>query len=120
MKKCAISLTLTIATTAASAATELTDCVTRFPTCAAVAERIGPGGRVNTLDEAWTNGWFDGYVSGVALATLQTAWCPSSAFSTVQISAIVAKYVRENPARWSDLSQKIVRTALAQAFPCKR
>ena len=98
---------------------DVVDCGFNISTCAAVAERIGPCGVLTTIGDAWNSAWFDGFVMGAGLASPQK-WRAPAAFSSQQLSAIVSRYVRENPKSWNQGPQLIVLQALAQAYPCKK
>lgn len=79
------------------------------------------GDQIRTNEDAWETGWHDGFVMGVAMMGLQKTWCPGQPFTGKQISAVVSKYVLENPAQWGGgRPDKLVVSALAQAFPCKK
>jgi hypothetical protein len=111
---------IAIAALLLSPATLATDCGSNFAACAATAERVGPAGVLPDGGTGWDVGWVDGFVMGVGLSYIQAAWCPRQAISTQQLSAIVSKYMRENPAEWAEQPKTLVLRALSQAFPCKR
>ncbi len=46
--------------------------------------------------------------------------CPSSAVTLGQAMAIVTKYLKSNPEKWSDPAADLVYLALTAAFPCKK
>src|SRR5690348_1069341 len=69
-------------------------------------------------DAAMDIAYFQGFTAGVALSSLQLAWCPQQPFTVAQVWAIVAGYLRDHPARWNSLPQTVVGEALGQSFPC--
>ena len=64
--------------------------------------------------------YFQGYVDG-AFQTLATHGliCPSAGVTHAQAWAVTAKYLHENPDKWNDNPDNLVRLALSNAFPCK-
>jgi len=65
-------------------------------------------------------GVFDGYVLGVAYATNGNVWCPPPNTTNGQLKAVVAKYLKANPATWNESALVLVFIALKQNFPCKK
>ena len=65
-------------------------------------------------------GLFDGYIFGIAVADLQTRWCPQQPFTPNQLSAVTSRYLREHPEQWGLRPVELVRLSLAGAFPCGR
>ena len=61
---------------ASAALAQTNECAVEFATCAAIAARIGPGGALTSVPDAWATAWFDGFVAGAALSHLQSGWCP--------------------------------------------
>jgi hypothetical protein len=72
------------------------------------------GGRERVIDIAY----YQGFVAGVALSTLDVAWCPNGLFSTDQLWSVVAKFLANNPEYWNQRAELLVRSGLARAFPC--
>jgi hypothetical protein len=99
---------------------EMPGCALQFSTCAAIADRIGPGGSLDNVNDASATAWFDGFVWGVAFSYLQKGWCPRQPFNGWQLSAVVSKYVRENPRDWGKQPATLVLKAPSEAFPCKQ
>ena len=64
---------------------------------------------------------YSGYVSGIYDALdLNETICPPNANVTVgQANSIVASYLKDNPARWSDPAYFLVYDALLAAFQCR-
>jgi hypothetical protein len=116
MKRVVFAITALLVSTA----TWATECGSNFAACAATAERVGPNGVLPDGGTGWDVGWVDGFVMGVGLSFIQAAWCPRQPISNQQLSAIVSKYMRENPAEWGEQPKTLVLRALSQAFPCKR
>lgn len=90
-----------------------------FAQCAAAWERVFISGQ-KTEDAltAWATVSFQGFVDGVASATLDEEWCPNDAYSSEMLSALSAKFIREHPEKWSDPPVDLVLVPLAEAFPC--
>ena len=62
---------------------------------------------------------YHGYVAGV-FDTLfsQGKICASADVTHAQINAIVAKYLKENPAKWAQPADQLIYLAFLPAFPC--
>lgn len=64
---------------------------------------------------------FIGYVSGVSdTAVTEGLICPPYGTTADQATAIVAKYVTDNPGKWGKTGDWIVINALARVFPCPK
>lgn len=111
-----VAMALSVMSAAAHATT---NCVQQFAQCAIAAERVGPDGALTTIRETWEVAWFEGFVIGVGLATINRSWCPPAKYSSDQVSAAVSRYVQAHPERWSDAPEQMVVAALGQYFPCK-
>jgi hypothetical protein len=63
-----------------------------------------------------------GYILGVAdVLQAQRAICrPGSDVATRQTTEVVRRYLRDHPEQWHRHGLSIVRSALAEAFPCRR
>lgn len=102
------------------AAAAATDCGTNFAQCAMSADRVAHNGnKLETSDETWDTGWFDGFVWGVALSGIQKTWCPKTPFSGLQLSAVVVQYMQARPQDWGQQPTALVNRALTGAFPCR-
>ncbi len=67
---------------------------------------------------AWSKaGIYIGYVAGVHDQNFR-AFCKSKNVSLGQVTAIVAKYLREHPEKWDRPAFALVTAALRGAFPC--
>jgi hypothetical protein len=67
--------------------------------------------------------FFDGYISGVADATVDVIWCPSHNLKGNQLQKIITKYYKAFPKDSSELSSSakdLVLDALIDAYPCKK
>ena len=63
---------------------------------------------------------FRSYVTGVADLGDGILFCLPSKSTNEQIGAVVAAFLKANPARWSEAANRLVMDALAQSFPCKK
>lgn len=61
-----------------------------------------------------------GYVSGVADATLGSAWCPDALTTEEQTCRIVADFIRTHPGAMKLNAATIVVEALAADSPCEK
>jgi hypothetical protein len=61
-----------------------------------------------------------GYVMGVVDAVESIMICPGAGITAGQLTAMVAKYLEENPDKWSQSGDQIVVNALRPTFPCQR
>lgn len=64
---------------------------------------------------------FQGFTAGVfdTLSALDMI-CPSTSITGGQVSAIVTKYLKDNPEKWNEAAINLVHSALMNAFPCKK
>jgi hypothetical protein len=70
--------------------------------------------------EDWGKAWlYSGYVSGVYDATQDLYNIPVSP-SRRQINAVVTKYLKNHPEKWSESAANLVIKALKEAFPLKK
>ena len=62
---------------------------------------------------------FTGYVTGVydSISSFDLV-CGTTQVTTAQVTAIVAKFLKQNPERWNEPAVGLVAEALAKAFPC--
>lgn len=66
-------------------------------------------------------GFYQGYVLGVYDdLSLQGMMCVPIGTSVAQMTAVVTKYLRTNPEKWSQSANLLVVSAFAQAFPCRK
>lgn len=63
---------------------------------------------------------FMSYVSGAFDVFGAMGTCLPSAVTTGQVSAVVAKFLKENPERWHESGARLVASALTKAFPCQQ
>ncbi|WP_282361433.1 Rap1a/Tai family immunity protein [Pseudomonas sp. PS01300] len=71
-----------------------------------------------TLD--WKSSMLVGYVAGVAETVRGILICPTTKATHLQGAAIVSKFIRANPERWSEQASDLVVAALLTAYPaCK-
>ena len=61
---------------------------------------------------------FMGYVRGLVDTGDGVLFCPSDNVTVGQCSAVVAKYLENNPEKWNLAAQTLVIGAMQQAFPC--
>jgi hypothetical protein len=71
-------------------------------------------------DTSYRSGYFDGYVQGVADASVGMLWCSPPNVKAGQLSKIVAKYLRAHPELLHNGAEKLVINALQEAFPCNK
>jgi hypothetical protein len=72
-------------------------------------------------DTNYADAWkFRAYVIGVHDTASGILFCPPADLGEVQTSAIVAKYMENNPQEWNKSGSTIVTMALSQAFPCSK
>jgi hypothetical protein len=65
--------------------------------------------------------YFQGFVNGVLYADLnRRIFCLPANATMGQAWAVVAKFLRENPAQWSRDPSILVEMALSRAFPCDK
>ena len=65
--------------------------------------------------------YYIGYVLGVHDALSGTgSFCPPENFTINEATAIVRRYLRQNPGQLNKTADTLVVKALAQAFPCNR
>lgn len=89
--------------------------------CAASWDVVFRGGnRLVDPGQAFEAGYFQGFVLGVSDATVHRAWCPTAAYATDQIDAIVARHLLSHPEAWQQRPKDLVATALGAAFPCTK
>ncbi len=83
-------------------------------------ERAGKEG-IDKVDSktVFNAAWFVGYISGVADET-ETPYFTTKKINAAQVAAIVAKFLKENPEKWSEPGNQIVTEALKKAFPLKK
>ncbi len=84
------------------------------------AEERATQGRPNATD--WQmSGFFSGFVLGVAFTAneLSPKVCLPSTSTLGQYKAVVAHYLKENPAQLHRGAEQLVREALERSFPCK-
>lgn len=74
------------------------------------------GVRVHTEKRAFANG----YVSGVADATVGQSWCPGSQVTEEAIYHTVAKFIQAHPESLRHSAAAIVGEALMTEFPCEK
>ncbi|WP_442108230.1 Rap1a/Tai family immunity protein [Pseudomonas sp. NUPR-001] len=68
---------------------------------------------------SWASGMYLGFVSGVASATNGVLYCSPKA-TNGQNAAIVAKFLKNNPERWTEDAAMLTAEALQKAHPkCK-
>ena len=65
-------------------------------------------------------GLFKGYVVGVVDFADYAFFCTTSGVTRGQLSAVVAKYLKNNPEKWNNSADSIVTDAMKTAFPCKK
>lgn len=68
---------------------------------------------------AYQSGMYAGYAAGAFdILTHSGTICPQGRVTTVQVNAIIAKYLRQHPELLNQDAGPLVRSALETAFPC--
>lgn len=65
------------------------------------------------------NGYFTGYIVGVAEMLDGLIICVPSGVKVGQLRGIVQKYIKANPEKWNRPAGELVLDALKPAFPCR-
>jgi hypothetical protein len=65
-------------------------------------------------------GLFMGYVSGIADTGDGLLFCPGIRVVVGQLTAVVEKYLENNPEKWDYEAAPLVIRAMQQAFPCEK
>jgi len=73
-----------------------------------------------TIDSRYHAGLFRGYVSGVVDTGNEVLFCTGNGVTRGQYTAVIAKYIENNPARWNQGASSLAIEAMQQAFPCKK
>lgn len=74
----------------------------------------------NPNGSAFKSGLFNGYVGGVVDTGDGILFCTTSGVTRGQHSAVVAKYLKNNPEKWNQPAESLVTEAMKEAFPCKK
>jgi len=74
----------------------------------------------NPNGSAFKSGLFKGYVGGVVDLGNGILFCTTTGVTRGQFTAVVAKYLKNNPEKWNDSADSIVVDAMKEAFPCKK
>jgi len=72
-----------------------------------------------SFDQTYGTGMFRGYVSGVVDAGNGSLFCTGTGVTRGQYTAVIIKYIKENPEQWNLSASELVTNALKKAFPCK-
>ncbi len=65
------------------------------------------------------SGLFNGYVAGVVDVGDGILFCTTSGVTRGQLSAIAAKYLKNNPEQWNKQASTLVIESMKSAFPCE-
>ena len=65
------------------------------------------------------SGLFKGYIAGVVDLGDDFLFCTTVGVTRGQYTAVVAKYIKNNPEEWNKAADTIVVDALKEAFPCE-
>ena len=82
------------------------------------AERHEAGNARDT--DAYVTGLYMGYVEGVADIMDGTIICLSGETTVGQVTAIVTKFLKDNPEKWKLPANYIIGYALTPVFPCNK
>lgn len=74
----------------------------------------------NPNGSRFKKGLFKGYVNGVVDLGDGVLFCTTTGVTRGQFTAVVAKYLKNNPEQWNKSADSIVVYAIEEAFPCKR
>lgn len=74
----------------------------------------------NPNGSAFKSGLFSGYVAGVVDTGYGILFCTPPGVTRGQNSAVVAKYLKNNPEKWNQSADSLVIEAMKEAFPCKK
>jgi hypothetical protein len=69
---------------------------------------------IQTIDK-----FFDGYISGVADATINVTWCPPHDLKGSQLQKIISKYYKAHTNEASNPAKDVILHALIDAYPCE-
>jgi len=72
-----------------------------------------------SYEKAYGTGIFRGYVSGVVDVGDGRLFCTGKGVTRGQYTAVVIKYIKENPEQWNLSASELVINGLKKAFPCK-
>jgi len=73
----------------------------------------------NPNGSAFKSGLYSGYVNGVVDTNDEILFCTTRGVTRGQLSAVVTKYLNNNPERWNYAAHILVNDAMKNAFPCK-
>lgn len=76
--------------------------------------------KMATSSQAHDVSMFRGYVAGIQDFNNGSYFCVPADVRLSQSSAIVEKYLEDNPQNWHFVAKQIVITALTKAFPCEK
>lgn len=68
-------------------------------TFAALYEKATANGRIAATDDMIKITYYQGYVNGVANMSMGKSWCSNGEIYMAQAWGVVAKFIRENPAK---------------------
>lgn len=75
----------------------------------------------NTGGSQFKSGYYVGFISAsFDLGNTIGIICSSPSVTVGQVTAIVTKYLKSNPEKWSEPATNLVNFALMNAFPCKK
>jgi|TARA_B110000238_G_C16112747_1_gene433431 hypothetical protein len=69
---------------------------------------------IQTIDK-----FFDGYISGVADATVNVSWCPPHDLKASQLQKIISKYYKTHTNEASAPAKDVIQHALVDVYPCE-
>lgn len=76
--------------------------------------------KMATSSQAHDISMFRGYVAGIQDFNNGSYFCVPADVRLSQSSAVVQKYLEENPQSWHFVAKQIVIMALTKAFPCEK
>ncbi len=75
---------------------------------------------IKDTESDFNKGLFSGYVIGVVDTGDGILFCVPSGASAGQLSAVVKKYLQQNPEQWNKGASEQVINSLAKAYPCPK
>lgn len=73
----------------------------------------------NSPQHVTEGSWATGYITGIADALDNSAFCIPNTATAGELNEVVIKYLTDNPTRLHQHRSVVVGLALADAYPCK-
>jgi hypothetical protein len=75
---------------------------------------------IKNTESNFKQGLFSGYVIGVVDTGNDILFCTPNGATAGQLSAVVKKYLQQNPELWNKGASELVINSLAKAYPCPK